>query len=149
VKRGNRFLLHCEHGPAVAYPDGWGVWAINGVRVPQRVVECPQDLKIDEIEKEGNAEVRRIMLERFGWARFVQESGAKEVSRDDWGILFRKELANDEPLVMVKVANATPEPDGSLKDYFLRVPPDVRSAHEAVAWTFGQERKDYEPVVQT
>jgi hypothetical protein len=63
--------------------------------------------------------------------------------------LFRKELAGDEPLVMVKVVNATPEADGSFKDYFLRVPPTVQTAREAVAWTFGKAADDYGPVKES
>ena len=42
-----------------------------------------------------------------------------------------------EPLTVVEVVNSTPEPDGSHRRYFLRVPPDTRTAREAVAWTFG------------
>jgi hypothetical protein len=48
----------------------------------------------------------------------------------------------------VKVLNATPEPDGTFQDYYLRVPPDVESAREAVAWTFDME-DGYAPVAQT
>ena len=40
---------------------------------------------------------------------------------------------------VVEVVNATPEPDGSYRHYFLQVPPGVRTAREAVAWTFGFE----------
>ena len=32
--------------------------------------------------------------------------------------------------------NSTPEPDGTRRTYFLRVPPQMRTAREAVAWTF-------------
>jgi hypothetical protein len=37
---------------------------------------------------------------------------------------------------MLEVENSTPEPDGSHKPYFLRVPPEVRTARETLAWTF-------------
>ncbi len=47
---------------------------------------------------------------------------------------------------MVKVVNSTPEPDGSRREYFLRVPPTVRTAREAVAWTFGLAADAYRPV---
>ena len=50
---------------------------------------------------------------------------------------------------MVKVVNSTPEPDGSFKDYFLRVPPDMQTAHQAVAWTFDKTVATYQPVLQT
>jgi hypothetical protein len=56
---------------------------------------------------------------------------------------------NDEDLVMVKVVNSTAEPDGSFKDYYIRVPPNTRSARGAVAWSFGKEENEYDPAVQT
>jgi hypothetical protein len=92
------------------------------VRVPEKVILAPQSLTPNEIEKEANTEVRRVMIEQFGQERFLAESGAQEIHRDDYGVLFRKELASDEPLVMIKVVNSTPEPNGEFKDYFLRVP---------------------------
>lgn len=35
LSRDERGRLHAEDGPAIQYPDGWGVWAWHGVRVPQ------------------------------------------------------------------------------------------------------------------
>jgi hypothetical protein len=34
IKLDQEQRLHCEDGPAVAYEDGWGVYACHGVRVP-------------------------------------------------------------------------------------------------------------------
>ncbi len=50
---------------------------------------------------------------------------------------------------MVKVVNSAPEPDGTFKDYFLRVPPTMQTARQAVAWTFGKESHEYAPVLET
>ena len=50
---------------------------------------------------------------------------------------------------MVQVTNSTPEPDGSFKDYWLRVPPDTERAKQAVAWTFGKTEADYDVALQT
>jgi hypothetical protein len=33
--------------------------------------------------------------------------------------------------------------------YFLRVPPTIRTAAEAVAWTFGLSGQDYYPALET
>ena len=62
-----------------------------------------------------------------------------------WG----KAQYNDEALVMLEVTNSTPELDGSVKKYWLRVPPDVQTARQAVAWTFRMDPEDYSPTVQT
>ena len=85
----------------------------------------------------------------YGQTRYLIDSGAREIHSDDYGTLYRKEIANDEPLVMVKVVNSTPEPDGTFKDYFLRVPPTIKRAREAVAWTFDVPEEEYAPLVQT
>lgn len=103
------------------------------------------------------------MIERYGQAKFLMDSGAMEIHRDDFGVLYRKDVADDEPIVMVKVCNSTPEPDGSYKDYFLRVNPELRplgldntmgepqplTAHNAVASTFGLRGDEYAPEVET
>ncbi len=149
IHRDELQRLHCETGAAVRYPNGFSVFAIHGVRVPETVVAAPESLTVREIESETNAEVRRVMIERYGPQRYLMDSRAEEIHRDDFGILFRKSSLVDEPLVMVKVVNSTPEPDGSFKDYFLRVPPTMTRARQAVAWTFGKAESDYAPACQT
>jgi hypothetical protein len=138
-KLDERGRIHSERGPAVGYPDGFSVFAWHGVRVSGQVIDAPESLLPRQIRDEQNAEVRRVMMTRFGEARYLQEIGGKKIHESGLGELFIAEVPNDEPLVMVKVLNSTPEPDGSRKPYFLRVPPDMRNASEAVAWTFGYQ----------
>ena len=45
--------------------------------------------------------------------------------------------------------HSTPEPDGSVKKYMLRVDPKCRTAREAVAWTFDMEAGEYAPAIET
>lgn len=142
--------LHRETGPALVYPDGWGIWASHGVRVPREVIEQPQTLEPERILREVNVEVRSVMIERFGHGRLLRERGAKLLGTDDFGKLWRLDIPHEEePLVMVEVVNSTAEPDGSFKDYFLRVSPECRTAQEAVAWTFDMTPEEYRVSVQT
>jgi hypothetical protein len=141
--------LHCEDGPALAFADGYGLWRWHGVAVAEDVVTHPEQITVARIDAENNAEVRRVMLERYGEARYLQDSGAKPIHRDKSGVLFRKEIPGDEALVMVRVVNSTAEPDGHFKSYYLRVPPTIETARAAVAWSFGMESKDYKPAVET
>lgn len=142
--------LHNESDAALSYSDGFALYAWKGVIANQKIVERPETITCDEIEHADNSEVRRVMIERYGEARYLQDSGAILVHEDDFGSLYRKELPNDEALVMVKVVNSTAEPDGTYKDYFLRVPPDIGTAKEAVAWTFGYDNvDDYDPSIET
>lgn len=154
--------LHNENRAALE-SDVENLYFWHGVLVPAFVILRPDWITVKHIEIEGNAEVRRVMIERYGQARYLLDSGAKELHRDEWGILYQKEIPDDESLVMVKVVNSTPEPDGSFRDYFLRVDPFLRplmvdgifgepqeiTARNAVASTFGKRGEEYELAVQT
>ena len=178
IHKDEQHRPHNDAGPSHRWRDGWSLWYIHGVRVTEQIVMHPETLTAAQIDAEENAEVRRVMLERFGMSRYILESGAKPQHQDEFGILYRRELADDEPIVMVRVLNSTPEPDGSLsmeeamqvfgeskvkrqltilgwnkparfKEYWLRVPPDMQTAHEAVAWTFGKTPATYRPDLET
>jgi hypothetical protein len=140
---------HNDRGPFCRWRDASALYAIHGVRVPWTIVEHPESITIAQIEAEQNAEVRRVMIDRYGQGRYLMDAGAKKIGSDDYGILYRKDVPNDEPIVMVKVVNSTAEPDGTYKDYFLRVPPTVKTAREGVAWSFGKTEAEYEPAVET
>ena len=161
--QGNR--LHNDKYAALE-SDVKNIYFWHGVMVPAFVVVKPEWITIKHIETEENAEIRRVMIEQYGQARYLVDSGAEEVSRDDFGTLYRKPIQGDEPLVMVKVVNSTPEQDGSFKDYFLRVHPECRplpfphngnklgepqelTAHNAVASTFGKRGSEYAPCLET
>ncbi|MCK2221853.1 hypothetical protein MF672_049810 [Actinomadura sp. ATCC 31491] len=141
--------LHRADGPALAYADGFALHAWHGMPVPADFGTSMRRLTPERIRAEENAELRRAMLEHFGIDRYLAESGAQPLQRDETGVLWRIDLPDDEPITMVEVVNSTPEPDGSRRTYFLRVPPWVRRAREGVAWTFGVEEKDYRPERET
>ncbi len=149
LERDAQGRLHAGNGPAVGYPDGWAVWAWHGIRVPRQAIERPEELRAREVLAEPDAEVRRVLIERLGTDRFLRDAGATRVAEDDTGILWRLDLPDDEPLVCVEVTNATPGPGGALRRHVLRVPPDVRTPREAVAWTFGVDADEYRPLLET
>ncbi|MEU7070512.1 DUF6745 domain-containing protein [Streptomyces narbonensis] len=136
-------------GPALAYADGFALHAWRGMPVAADFLAGLAGLTPERIRAEENAELRRVMLEYYGYDRYLAESGARHEHRDGTGVLWRVELADDEDVVMVEVVNSTPEPDGSHRTYWLRVPPATRTAREGVAWTFGLSAEAYEPLVQT
>jgi hypothetical protein len=141
--------LDRRDGPALAFPDGFALHAWRGMPVPAEFLRGLATLTPRRIRDEENAELRRMMLEHYGYDRYLEESGAEPVQRDRAGVLWRIELEGDEPLVMVEVVNSTPEPDGAHRTYWLRVPPRTRTAREGVAWTFGLEEADYAPERET
>jgi hypothetical protein len=141
--------LHNGEGSAVQFADGYSVYASSGVLIPQEMIEDPNWLTIVRICDENNQEVKSEMLKRFGFDRFIEESHADKISEDAFGILYKKSLPAEEPMLFVKVVNSTPEPDGTFKNYFLRVPPGIESAKGAVAWTFGLTEDEYCPSIET
>lgn len=135
--------LHAESTPAISYADGFNVWSYRGNLVGEKIIKG--DFTADEIITQNNVEIRRSMMDIYGMEQFLIDSDAEEIQTDGYGTLYRRTLSFDEDLVMVKVVNSTPEKDGSYKDYFLRVPPSMETAEQAVAWTFDMENQPYSP----
>jgi hypothetical protein len=98
-----------------------------------------------------NSTIRRDAIAAAGGGSWLVEGGAGSlVQQDDYGKLWRVNWAepntNDWSSHFVEVVNSTPQldEDGSVKlvkgepvfdHYFLRVPPTINTAKEAVAWT--------------
>ena len=136
--------LHNTDGCAVKYrgkSDVCNLYRINGVIVTDKIIN--REFNAADIENEENVEVRRVMIDLYGQEKFLQETNAEVVHEDDFGVLYKKELKNDQPIFVVKVVNSTPEPDGSYKDYHIRVDPDcyggLKTARAAIASTWRNE----------
>ena len=133
---------HCATGPSHEWRDGWKLWHWHGVRISEdkkHIIEDPELITWQEIEAEDNAEIRRVMIKRYGAERYVTNSGAKIVQhlpvdhpvvglRD--AKLLVKQVQDDEPIAYIDLLNSTPEPDGTVKRYMLRVDP---SAYDGMA----------------
>lgn len=146
-----RHRLHKDDGPAFAWL-GVEYYYWHGVYVPPDrtyIILHPETITCADIDRESNAELRRIMIEHYGQDRYLLDSGGRMISEEGLYQLYRKDLPGREPLVMVRVVNATPEPDGTRRIYWLRVPPHMRDAKAAVAWTFGLTPEQYKLVVET
>jgi Domain of unknown function (DUF6745) len=133
----------------VAYGDGSALHAWHGTPVPAELIARLPQLQAADVQAERNLELRRVMTEAYGLERYLRDAGASLVGRDGYGSLWRPDQPGEEPLLMVEVVNATPDPDGSHATYWLRVPPDISSAHAAVAWTFGLNTATYRPSAET
>ena len=120
----------------------------RGVRVDSRLAFHPEELQSAEVLTTQNVELRRVMLERFGHERFLDEVGAQVLDRDrDAGgerLLVRVELPGDEDFVAVCFSCPS-----TGRRYSLRVPPGTRSGHAASAWLAGfDDASLYLPVIE-
>jgi hypothetical protein len=165
---------HNASGPSHKWRDGWSLWHWHGVRIDEakrHIIEAPHLITVAEIEAETNSELRRIMIDRFGAARYLSESGAEVVEQlpaDHHMVglrtarLLRKRVSDDEPIVYVDLLNSTPEPDGTTKRYMLRVDPNAyggeaslyAQAAAASTWRIGSELmfkrwQDYAPMAES
>jgi len=92
-----------------------------------------------------NAIIRQFLLERLGYERFIEELGCRVIHRDGESELIMVPMRKDEePIFLVKVRDPS---TGRL--HLLRVPPSVRTCREAIAWTFGLEAHEYNPIKET
>jgi len=158
--------LHCIDGPALQFSNGCIHYALNGVLVPSKVIMHPEQITTDDIDAIRNAEVRRELIEHYGLDRYLFHIGAVLIDRVapsnslnnqnqeikpflgiQGGRLYRTKLNRERVFVVLK--NSTPEPDGTIKEYILRVPPEMKTVREAVAWTFGMQEGGYAPVKET
>jgi hypothetical protein len=92
------------------------------------------------------------MIERFGGVeRYLADARPTLVHEDATGRLWHRRtgLWGARVTALVEVRNATPEPDGTFKTYLLTVPGDIRTAREAVAWTFGMTGAEYQLTLET
>jgi hypothetical protein len=141
--------LHRGDGPALLWPDGWSVWALHGRFVPAWIVEDPERITVAAIDSQENAEVRRLMIELYGWERYIRDCGAEVIDRvpmdhEIRGLrgarLLRKHLSGEpEPIVYLEMLNSSPEPDGTYRRYLERIDPKIyngdagRRCHAAMA----------------
>jgi hypothetical protein len=142
-----RGRLHSANGPALAFPDGWSYFAWKGVEVPREYIERPELITMDAIDDEPDIVVRHSMIEIITPKRFIAMYGARLISSDSTGKLWRKTWYDGDAWAAVEVVNGTAAPDGSRQSYFLQVPPQMRTARAAVAWTYGISERQYGALV--
>lgn len=161
--------LHRDDGPAWISPTR-AIWYQNGrkhgldcdihgtihyyfdnIRIPPHYYTKPETLTVEEVLGHQNAEVRYVGMKALGMDKVLNHKKSKVIHKDKEKnqVLFKIEGIFNEPVCYVKVVNSTAEPDGTFKDYYLCVPPTMKTCKEAVAWTFGYEEKEYNPLQES
>jgi hypothetical protein len=168
LNRDTAGRLHSLDSPALEWRDGSALYYVNGVAVSRLVVMEPEKITTKMIDDEQNAEVRRVMMERFGIARYITESGGQVIHSDvdQLGFprrLLKRDMPGGSPVMVVEVKNSSLEPDGSRRTYHLGVHHELRpllsedefgepqelTCHNAVASTFGLRGEDYYPQMES
>ncbi|WP_410587643.1 DUF6745 domain-containing protein [Amycolatopsis sp. lyj-23] len=140
--------LHSATGPAVVYPDGWGVHVWHGTRVPSWVVEDPTAARINQ---EYNVEIRRCAVEHLGWPAYIEQSGLRVLSRapDPGNPGCELQLYDlppqkwHAPSRLLLAVNGSVERDGTRRRYGLRVPAGFDHPLDAAGWSYGLTGAQY------
>lgn len=156
ISLDDRERLHNESGPSMEWRDGWGIYAWHGIVVEPKYITAT--VTPEWIDTERNMERKRILLERFGYGKYLDATGATKIAQDDFGTVYHREMPDgQEPLVIVRVVNGTKNADGTNRIYDLPVHPQCRpllgpgrfgepqpmSGLNAVASTYGLTGKEY------
>lgn len=80
IKRDNNGQSHCEDGPAIEYPSGWGIYCWHGTNnIPKHWIEGTLTAK--EALSEQNMERRLAACEILGWHNIIRELNAKVLDK--------------------------------------------------------------------
>lgn len=154
---------HNDTGPFCRWSDGTSLYAIHGTYVPAWVIEHPERITTQTIEAENNAEIRRIMVEKYGLSKYVRDAKFEVVDSDKDPLGQPRRLLKRNDLLVVELTNSTKDGDGSRRVYHVPCHPELRpllpngelgerqklTALNAVASTYGMCGKDYKLEVET
>lgn len=168
MKKNYRFPKQKDFGLANDMPSYWAYsnHANPSWQWPRRDWVSPRDYWERKIAADKrcdhtmavqlrNVLARKEAIERIGFHTFIKKGVARLIDADpEFGELYQLPGETpSEPMILLKVVNSTPDPDGTFSDYYLRVPPEMKDAREAVRWTFhGDEAlgtQPYAPLIQT
>ncbi|MFN6519376.1 MAG: DUF6745 domain-containing protein [Nostoc sp. CreGUA01] len=147
--------LHVTHWIELAgsgitsLPGGHGfVLRWRGVQVSDAIAFASDSITGQDILNIENVELRRVLIERLGYERFLQQVGGlvRHRDRDAGGErqLICIPFEDDEPFMVLKV---TCPSTGHI--HILRVPPYMQSCHQAAAWIAGFDNpNDYSPAIE-
>jgi hypothetical protein len=138
--------LHNETEKCLEYHDGWGFYSWHGVLVPEQVILAPEELTREDFLYAWNMEARRIIQERMG-EEFMSKLGGVVIDAGPRGILYEVELPADDPEGVARYVQVRDV--STRRQYFLRVPPTIQTAAEALAWSFGLSVEAYHPAQET
>jgi hypothetical protein len=168
-------LLHCPDGPAVVFEDGTQAYFWRGTHAPaawfpeptkewrQQHRACPRPLPrltphelpapLDGLTL-NNIELRRVACELLGWDAIVSALKPTTIDVDPdptIGTLLRVKLpgANPWEYERMPAQQFLRVQCGTGRTFSLAVPPEMRTARQANAWTYGLEPDEYAPEVRT
>ena len=139
--------LHREDGPAVEWPAGEAYYFWRGTQVPPEWITDRKSLTPQIALTWEHIEQRRVACEILGWDTILSALDARVINADndpEVGTLLDVTIPGigTEKFLRVRC--------GTGRQFALPVPPHVRTAIEAQAWTWGIDATSFvKPEVRT
>ncbi len=134
IKFNSSQRLHCDGAAAIEWRDGWKLFYLNGVLVPEEVALTPaRFLDPSLVMRERNVEVRREIVRKIGIERILQKLGGKII--DSW---------NGYELIVLNVPGMRTKPaylkmrNPSTGTFHVEgIPPRITTCGDALSWRVG------------
>ncbi|GCD80457.1 DUF6745 domain-containing protein [Schleiferia thermophila] len=144
-------IFHTPDQPCLSWKDQ-RFYFYNNWPISPEFYENPDRVTKTMVMSEKNVEKRRAYMEILGSKRFAEllDLRVRDQSIDRQGYLVELYQSNQpddlsgDYIQFVKVICPS-----TGRAYMLCVPPEIKSALQAVAWTFGKELDEYQPVIET
>ena len=160
IARNTRGQLHNPHGYAIRYPDGWGLYYLNGVSFPDDVYHrvISGSMRMEEILALPNIDQRTqaIRWAKDGMREFYHVHHGTCLSsyekRDGAGRTIRYELWHlpsgelfTKPVAFMLYDCPSAAARGEQKTYSKGVPVECATVAEAMAWGMSSETETVRP----
>ena len=147
IKMDDENRTHCEDGPAIRYPSGLSVYSWHGVQIPDEWITNKASVTAEIALTWPNIEQRRAACEIIGWNNVLSQLNAKVIDEDAdpmVGTLIEVDIPDIGTERFLRVLC------GTGREFALPVPPEMQSALEAQAWTWGIEPENFwKPEIRT
>jgi hypothetical protein len=138
---------HGETGPSHRWRDGWSLYHWHGVNIPAEWIENRASLTPQMALTWENIEQRRAACEILGWGSILKALDAKIIDTDndpEIGELVEVEIPEIGREKFLRVLC------GTGRQFALPVPPEMTTALEAQAWTWGMDGDSFiKPEIRT
>jgi hypothetical protein len=147
LSRNDGGRLHKDEAPALQYPDGFSIYALNGVRMKAEYVLPPAE-KLDPalVLKETNVDVRRELLRKIGIERYMAVTKHKVLdTQGDY------ELLSIDLTPEIKDARYLKMKNPSIGVWHVEgVHPTCKTVQHCLNWrAHGDMEKDWTPEILT
>ena len=148
--------LHREDGPAIAYPDGWSIYAWHGICVPAEWINQRETLDPAEVMSQRNVELRAAGASIIGPSRMASHLDLRVLDGDPTtalGALVELRMPGlPEPALALQ---AMCPRNGQITEYVARTNPwdgdkPITTAIQAQAWRGRESEAEFRlPTLRT